>query len=726
MPAANAAATDDASPGRPLLWAAIIAVATLAVYWPSLAGDFVWDDQKMIPLNPLITQADGLVKIWSPWTTQADYWPLAYTTHWFEWRAWGTWTPGYRAANIALHIANAVLLWRILLQLNVPAAWWCGLLFALHPVNVEAVVWILQRKTTLSTLLFFIAVWCWLAHDRRPSRGRLAVAWGAFLLALLTKTSVVMLPVTLLILAWRNHGRVRRQDIWTTAPFFALALAMGLVGMYYQRYGAGANEEVRGDGLLSRVAIAGRAVWFYLSKAAWPQELCFVYPKWTVDTSQVDAFVPAVLVVALTVALAWLWNKRRGALLTGALAAWAYYLVNLFPALGFSNIYFMRYSLVADHWQYTALPGVLALACGTAGGWLRDHSGASRRLAAAPGVLVAALWGTGAFAYATVFSGSNELLWRDAIAKNPQAWLAEHNLALCLFERSEFAEALKHFQRAAAIEPNDAELNSNLAKALATQNELGEVIQRHRQAVKQAPQNPKYRAELAAALVGSYFAELDAVRRARLLERAGYDSCAALLADAQRLLEEVLRSAPNYPQAVNNLGLVHLARGDLEAAATAFRQALRLNPQSARAHGNLAGILARQGQPRAAAAEYDTALRLDPAATEFAAQLAWLLATHPDDSIRNGPRAIVLAESINQWAERHNRKYLEVLAAAYAEGGRGPEAVAAQKQALGMPALDAGCGEKPLSMGCSSEDRLALYDAQRPFRSPPETALLFW
>lgn len=719
-------ATSSTSLGHTLLLASIIAALTLAAYWPSLPGDFVWDDQKMIPLNPLITEPDGLVKIWSPWTEQTDYWPLAYSTHWLEWRIWGTSAAGYRAANIALHIANALVLWRILLRLGVPAAWWCGLLFALHPVNVEAVVWVLQRKTTLSTLLFLAAIGCWLKNDECHDRRWLAAAWLAFLLALLTKTSAVMLPVTLLLIAWQRHGRLRRQDLAGAAPFFALALVMGLVGMYYQRYGAGAGEEVRGDGLLSRTAIAGRAVWFYWSKAVWPHELCFVYPKWTADTSRFETFLPALLVVAATVGLAEVWRRRRGPLWTGLLAGWLYYLVNLFPALGFSNIYFMRYALVADHWQYTALPGVLAALVGGAGSWLTRHSGADRRLALAPGVLVATLLAIGTFAYATAFSGSNELLWQDTLAKNPQAWLAEHNLALILFDRGEYGEALKHFRRAAEIEPNDAELNSNLAKAMVTQRELGEVIRQHRLAVEQDPLNPKYRADLAAALVGSYYAELDAGRRARLLEHTGYASCEEILADAERQLETALRAAPNHAQALNNRGLVHLARGQFEAAEEAFQKSLTINPQSARAHGNLASALVRLKRLPEALTEYNAALRLDPNGLEFAAQMAWLLATHPDAAIRDPQRAVSLAEQLSAATGRQQRRYLEILAAAYAGLSRYADAALTQREALTLPLSETGCRQLNVPEACSSESRLAFYESERAFWSPADALLLFW
>lgn len=713
-------------PGQTLLLSAIIAALTLAAYWPSMWGDFVWDDQKMIPMNPLITQADGLWKIWSPWTEQADYWPLAYSTHWLEWRVWGASPAGYRAANVALHIANAVVLWRILVQLGVPAAWWCGLLFALHPVNVEAVVWILQRKTTLSTLLFLAAVWCWLKHDTRPNRRLLMAAWLAFLLALLTKTSAVMLPVTLLLLTWLRHGSLRRTDLWAAAPFFALALAMGLVGVYYQRYGAGAGDEVRGDGLASRTVIAGRAVWFYLSKAVWPNELCFVYPKWTSGATPAAAWLPALAVIGATTALTAAWYKRRSAVWSGVLAAWVYYLVNLFPALGFSNIYFMRYSLVADHWQYTALPGVLAAVVGGAGRWLSRRSGADRRLAVLPGVLAALLLAIQTFAYANVFSGNNELLWRDTIAKNPRAWLAEHNLGLILFQRGDYGEALEHFRRAVEIEPNDAELNSNLAKALVSQHELGEVLQRHRRAVDQAPGNPTFRAEFGAALIGTYYAEIDDAALTRMLQRAGYATCDELLADAERQLDQTLRIQPENSQALNNRALAHMARGEWGLAAESFRRSLTLNPNSARAHGNLAATLVRLKRIPEALVEYEAALRLDPNGQEFAAQLAWLLATLPDDADRRPQQAIALAEQITGATQRRSRRYLEILAAAYASAGRFPDAAAAQREALGLPAAPSGCRTLPLPAGCSAEDRRGAYESGRPFFCPAGAELLFW
>lgn len=707
--------------------AVTLVALTLAAYWPSLPGDFVWDDQKMIPMNPLIVGDDGLARIWSPSTQQADYWPLAYTTHWLEWRVWGQRTAGYRTLNVLLHAANALLLWRIAALLGVPAAWWCGAAFALHPVNVEAVVWILQRKTTLSTLLYLAAALAWLRYLDRRRWPLLAAAWLAFLFALLTKTSVVMLPVALLVIAWLKQGRLERRDLWATAPLFALALVMGLVGVYYQRYGAGADETVRGDGLASRTAIAGRAVWFYLSKALWPRELCFVYPRWPTDVLRLETFLPALGVAAATAGLAlWRW-KSAAQLATAALAAWLFYLVNLFPALGFSNIYFMRYSLVADHWQYTALLGLTPLAVGLAGAWLQRSARESPLLAAAPGVLLLALLGANTFAYATVFSGHNEQIWRDTLAKNPTASLAEHNLGLILFERGEYSTALAHFQRAAELEPSDAEIRANLAKAMAMgQNEIGEVIAQHRRAVEQAPNHPQYRGDLAAVLVGSYFAELSPQQFGRLLERAGYANCQELLADAERQLQPALAMRSPLPSVLNNLGLLHLAHGRLDQAAAAFRRSLAANPSSGRAHGNLAGVLAQQGRGAEALAEYDAALRLDPAALEFVERLAWFLATYPDDSLRDGERAVRMAQTVCQASRRQVRKHLLTLAAAYAQANQFDDAVAAQREALELPAATAGCRVAATPDDYSPQACLEKYQQQQPLRPPLEIWRRLW
>src|SRR3972149_849156 len=261
----------------------IIAIAAFIAYFPSLSGGFIWDDELLISLNRFTKAPDGLYGIWCTNKT-ADYWPVTNTSFWIEWRLWGTQTTGYHVTNLFLHIANTLLIWIILRKLSIPGAFLAALIFAIHPVNVESVAWIAQRKNTLSMFFFLLSILCYLkleiplpssqngiyrisspltsghhvsgrsplAPRPSPLAPRLSPLWYwlslmGFVLAMLSKGSAAVLPVLLLeIIWWRRTGTVPnpagtvpirhwrmglspsvwRWDLLRLAPFFALAAVL--------------------------------------------------------------------------------------------------------------------------------------------------------------------------------------------------------------------------------------------------------------------------------------------------------------------------------------------------------------------------------------------------------------------------------------------------------------------------------------------------------------------
>ena len=299
---------------RRFLPAALIVGAALLAYWPVFRAGFVWDDDKFLTENPLIRASDGLRRFWFT-AEPPDYFPLTSSMLWFEWRLWGPHAFGYHVVNVLLHAASAVLLWRALLRLKVPGAWLAGLLFAVHPVAVESVAWITERKNTLPMVFYLASILAFLRfedgcshhddsfhHDDTTSTTHgtplYLLSLVLFLLALLAKTSVVMLPAVLLLCAWWRRGKVAARDLLRTVPFFALALALGLVTVWFQYHSDIAGEVVRTDSLAARAAGAGWAIWFYLYKALLPVNLCFCYPRWTTSAS-LPAFVPGLLFLAM-------------------------------------------------------------------------------------------------------------------------------------------------------------------------------------------------------------------------------------------------------------------------------------------------------------------------------------------------------------------------------------------------------------------------------------------
>ena len=220
----------------------------------------------------------------------------------------GDWAAGYRVLNLFLHALNAVLVWRVLVRLRVPWAWLAGAIFAVHPVNVEAVAWILQRKTVLSVAFGFGSLWCWLRFKDDIRLRWYFAAIGLFLLGMLSRVAIVMWPFVLLLCRWWQTGRITRRDFSLTLPFFLISLGLGLVQTWFQVVIASQDSIVRHDSLYSRVLLAGPVVWFYLSKAFWPLHQSLIYPLWPLEPHGVLAWLPDLSLVTL---FAVLFSLRR-------------------------------------------------------------------------------------------------------------------------------------------------------------------------------------------------------------------------------------------------------------------------------------------------------------------------------------------------------------------------------------------------------------------------------
>jgi hypothetical protein len=340
--------------------AALVAVAFI-VYWPSLTGGFLWDDDTLITKNVLVHAPDGLFRIW--FTAEAiDYWPITNSSFWIEWRLWGLNPLGYHVTNLLLHVANAALAWALLRRLAIPGAFIAALVFLVHPINVESVAWITQRKNTLSLLFFLLAMLWYLNHDaaRQSGPGRTSLRWywlsaAAFLLAMLAKGSVVVFPLTMLLVLWWRHGRVTMRDAWSMAPFVVIGAGLTLVTLWFQTLGT--PDLIRQVTPLQRVLAAPATVWFYLSKAVLPIHLSFVYPQWIVQVSDPRWWLPLAAALAVTGALVW---HARTPWVRAVLFGWLFYAITLLPVMGLTNVYFMKYALVADHYQYIAILAVAA------------------------------------------------------------------------------------------------------------------------------------------------------------------------------------------------------------------------------------------------------------------------------------------------------------------------------------------------------------------------------
>jgi protein O-mannosyl-transferase len=740
-----------ASPWRAWLAGLAIAALTLLTYVPALRSGFIWDDDAFLTANPLIRADDGLRRLWAS-TEPPDYFPLTSTGLWIEWRLWGEHAAGYHAVNVALHALAAILLWRVLRRLAVPGAWLAGAVYAVHPVAVESVAWITERKNVQPMALGLAALLLWLRADedaRGGAGGRRAwlAALLLFLLALLSKTSVVILPLIMLLCAWWRRRRLQAADLRSTAPFFALSAALGLVTAWYQSHRAIGSVVVRDDGLLSRLAIAGRAVWFYLGKALLPVHLAFVYPRWPTGDVSWRAFVPLILLVA---SFAVLWRARHGwgRPLFFALAC---FVVGLLPVLGLLDIYFMRYSLVADHWQYLSLAAIAALlGAGVA------TLGA--RIGAAGGALVGAalVAGLGLLAWRQQAPYRDvRALWEATLESNPDAWIAHNNLGGMLLVDGRLAEATGHFEAALALQPDDVGIRANLGECLLDQRRFEEAAARFREVLARQPDRAEAHDSLGLALQGQgRAADAIAEHEQALRLRPGYAvahnglglACASLgrADEAIGHFEQAVRLDPGYASAHNNLGNALYGLGRMQEAADAYAAALRARPQYPEACSNLGSALKALGRLDEAAERYRESRAMNPALpgvtenlilvlqqarrfrevaqereTQLAARpddpatlvgTAWLLATCPDATVRDGRRALQLASHAVELTAEHDVAALAALAAAHAEAGDFTRAVQRQEQAL---AASAAGGNDVLRA------RLEAYRRGEPCRDPP-------
>src|SRR5436190_16537991 len=272
--------------GRAWFFALVLAALTIFAYRPAWNGGFIWDDDVYITNNELLTAPDGLRRIWFSLDSPSQYFPLVYSTFRIEHALWGLNPTGYHWVNLLLHAANALLVWRVLARLNVPGAWLAGAIFALHPVQVESVAWITERKNVLMGFFFLLTLLAWMAFvDERTNRPWRFYGSGLILyaLALSAKTTACTLPAALLLILWLQKKPINKRRLIQVVPFLILAIGMGLLAVWWERYHQGTRGTLFTLGPIERILIASRAVWFYLSKLIWPSNLTFIYPKWNIS-----------------------------------------------------------------------------------------------------------------------------------------------------------------------------------------------------------------------------------------------------------------------------------------------------------------------------------------------------------------------------------------------------------------------------------------------------------
>ena len=463
-----------ASPAGTARQAVLLLAVTALAYLPVLNAGFIWNDDDLTEILALIDRG-GLSAVW--FSSEAfNYWPMTWTSYWIEHQVFGTdpasglpYPTSYHVVNVLLHAAASLLLWRVLARLEIPAAWLVAAVFAVHPVNVESVAWITQRKNVLAMVFYLVALCQFLEFEQTSRPTRYLAALGAFLLAMLSKGAVVAMPLLLLLLAWWRRGRVTRSDLVRSLPFLAVAVVMSAAEIWFQQVKAIGGETIRDAGIAERVMATGPIAWFYLQKALLPLELAFVYPLWQFDPSNALQWLPLFAGLGVLGVLAW---ATRAGLPRGPLAAVLYTLLSLGPVLGLVDIYFFRYSLVADHYLYVAMPGIIALIIGGAAQLARIRHVDQLTLRVVSIGLLTVLVGL-TWQRVGIYQ-SPQRLWHDTLARNPGCWLAHNQLANLVKSSQKVDDARGHYL--SALELIERQFGHGHVETARVHNNLGMLL----------------------------------------------------------------------------------------------------------------------------------------------------------------------------------------------------------------------------------------------------------
>jgi tetratricopeptide (TPR) repeat protein len=724
------ASTPAASRRRVLAGGPALVLATFAAYVPALRSGYVWDDDHYVYENSLVQRPDGLIGIWGIRyhaesgrlrINTPQYYPLVYTSFWIEHKLWGLAPAGYHAVNVLLHALSALLVWQIARRLRIPASWFIAAVFALHPVQVESVAWITERKNVLSGLFYLLALRAGLNFLERGRARWYASSLLLFVAALLSKTVTCTLPVAVLLIRWYQRRRIAGRDVQLVTPMLVVGLVAGLLTAYLERTHVGAAEVEWREGFFERaLLIAPRAFWFYAGKIAWPHPLIFIYPRWESDATAWISYVPlaGALLAAAGAALAVRWVGWAPLLLL------AYSGVTLFPALGFFEVYPHRFSWVADHFDYLGSLGFIALYT-TVVVWLGWRLGRSRRIVAIGRVAaVCVLLVLAGLTYRQCGNYKNEQrLWEATLAANPQAWIASLNLATHAARNGRYDQAAEYFEHTAAIPISRAVGYGNWGVALLGLQRVEGAIEKFKLGLEADPDNAQVHAGLGSAYL-----------------------LAGRLEDAKRELRTAIALDPEWVGARLNLSVVYTQQQRWDEAERVLQYAESLHPYSDNVHIAYARLLAEQERWDEAAAQYQRvfaerlaelgalpelvrALSLSGAPAEalevcrqhlektpndagLLRALAWLRATCPVDALRDGAAALRIATRLARSAPQ-DPEVLDILACAHAEIGNLPAAIATAERALAAAKqrLDTRRVEQ-------IEAHLAAFRSGQPFREP--------
>jgi tetratricopeptide (TPR) repeat protein len=593
----------NAAPGRAETRTGVrrIALALLVLvaltYAPSLDAGFVWDDDANLTENLALRSVRGLTHLWLTPGTTTQYYPVVYSTFWIEYQLFGLDPRVYHFVNVLLHALSTLVLWRLLALLRVPGALFAAALFAVHPVQVETVAWVTERKNLLSSFFYLSSLYLYFRHgsdviagSERSRRGY-AASFGFYCAALLSKITTVTLGPSLLVVTWWKRGRILPRDWKAILPMIAIGIPLGLLTRSMES-GLGVTLGFEWDPTpIMRALQAGRALFFYLGCLVWPVDLAFVYPRWEIDATAPLAYLPLAFALVLPALLYGL----RGRIGRAPLAAFLIFAGTLAPVLGLLEVYYFRFSYVADHWQYLACIAPFAL-----------FAGASSRIAERAGSQTRALMQGCGLAVVIALACVSHLksrdfesaltLWQEAVTKSPDSYLVRYNLGLELQQRDRLRDAMDAYRHALRIRPDSVAARVNMGLIESRQGNGRAAIAHYEEGLAIEPDNPRLLWNLGLALEAQGQPAEGLARLARSLEiRDPRPGAERHRADAHAQYASLLVKHGRPAQAV-----------------TEYRRALSAGPNQLGIRMTLARLLVELGRTREARRELEALLESQP------------------------------------------------------------------------------------------------------------------
>ena len=655
------------SPVTDLLVCLGLVAVTWAVFGQTLTHDFVnFDDHVYVYENPLVIRGlstEGIIDAFTH--THARNWhPVTTVSHMLDCQLYGLNAGGHHFTNVILHTISVLLLFLMFKQMT-GGLWqsaFVAVLFAIHPLHVESVAWIAERKDVLSAVFFMLTLAAYTRYARAPSVPRYLLVALLFAFGLMSKPMLVTVPFVLLLLDYWPLGRIGSQKsevgsrvrrlITEKLPLFVLSALSCIATLLTQRQGPNAIDQLP---FLWRLNNTFVSYVTYISQMLWPARLAVFYSHPNDRLPFVEITMAIAFLVGISLLVIYL-RRTKPYLFTG----WFWYLGMLVPVIGFVQVGEQAH---ADRYTYLPQIGLYIMIAWTVGDLVLESTSRVRRAVVGVAAAIAIVCvGVRAFVQVSYWKNS-ETLWSHTLAVTSDNDVAHNNLGFLFLRKGELDKAISQFQAALDIRSRNSETHYSLGAAL-VQNNLGNAFARKQ-----------------------------------------------LWDEAIDHLQEAINLRPDYADAYFNLGSVLFHQSRIDEAIAQWQKALAIRPRDVEAHRNVASALRKQGNVKGAIAQYEQALNITPEDSVALNNLAWILATSSDASARDGARAVTLALKAVQASGGRDANFGRTLAAARAEAGQFAEAVATAEAAKALASTQS----KP-ELASRLEEEIALYRSRVALR----------